>query len=287
VFEYGLSRYTGKTASVRAGGSATESRGSTVGCTVSILWSADAPARHPTAGLDDASGVVEDGRVRKLRIATITGVLIAAVLASMLHTGATSDPQAAAGTNGGPVRFAVVGDSLSAGRSRFLGNGLDDESWATYATGDGVEFAGGWARSGASPEMMAEHVRPVEDVDVLVILAGTNAVRLRKTLREETRSYRQIASVIRPRHVIISAIPPYRWQPRAAVEYNRDLEDLAASEGWTWADPWGFARRGSDWAAGVSVDGTHPANAEEYRLLGLQLRGIILRAVGRQPWAQG
>lgn len=225
--------------------------------------------------------------MRTLRIATITGVVVAAVLASMLQTGTTSDPQAAAGASGGPVRFAVVGDSLSAGRSRFLGNGLDDESWATYASGAGVAFVGGWARSGASPDVMAEHVRPVEDVDVLVILAGTNAVRLRKSLREETRSYRRIVSVIRPHHVVIAAIPPYRWQPRAAAEYNRGLEELAGSEGWTWADPWGFARRGSGWAPGASIDGTHPANAEEYRLLGLQLRGIILHAVGRQPWARG
>lgn len=76
--------------------------------------------------------------------------------------------------SGRAVRVAVVGDSLSAGRSRSLGNGLDDETWMTYADGDGIEFAGGWARAGARPEQMAAAVRPVGSTDVLVVLAGTN-----------------------------------------------------------------------------------------------------------------
>lgn len=224
--------------------------------------------------------------MRKLRTATITGAVVGSVVASMLQTGPMSDPEAAAGVSGGDIRFAVVGDSLSAGRSKFLGNGLDDETWATYAIGDELDFAGGWARSGATPELMAEHVKHVDDVDVLVILAGTNAVRVGEDLRDEAAAYRRVVSVIGPRHVVISAIPPYRWQPRAAIVYNEDLQELAEHEGWTWADPWGFARRGAGWVPGVSSDGTHPADADQYRLLGLQMRGIILRAVGRQPWAQ-
>ena len=177
------------------------------------------------------------------------------------------------------LRVAVVGDSLSAGRSGFLGNGLDDESWMTYAQGDGIEYAGGWARAGATPDAMAAAVRPVGDVDVLVILAGTNAVRLGKSLDEERSAYERIVETVGARKVIVADLPPYRWRPDAAATYRTALQQFVTDEGWTWADPWTFARSGSSWAAGVSTDGTHPAGAAEYQQLGGAFRSIIL-AVG-------
>ncbi|WP_181436830.1 MULTISPECIES: SGNH/GDSL hydrolase family protein [unclassified Curtobacterium] len=177
------------------------------------------------------------------------------------------------------LRVAVVGDSLSAGRSGFLGNGLDDESWMTYARGDGIEYAGGWARAGATPDAMAAAVRPVVDVDVLVILAGTNAVRVGKSLDEERSAYERIVETVGARKVIVADLPPYRWRPGAAATYRTALQQFVADEGWTWADPWTFARSGSSWAAGVSTDGTHPAGAAEYQQLGEAFRSIIL-AVG-------
>ncbi|MFS0730181.1 SGNH/GDSL hydrolase family protein [Curtobacterium sp. 1P10AnD] len=217
---------------------------------------------------------------------SIVGVLAALAFALSLVTVQRATLLAA--DDGGSVqnaRLAVVGDSLSAGTTKFLGNGLDDGTWIPSAVGDGVEFAGGWARSGATPQRMAENVRPVDDVDVLVILGGTNAVRLHKTLAEEASSYRRIVSVVRPREVLVAAIPPYAWQPSAAERYNRDLRLLAEAEGWSWGDPWSFARDGRRWKPGVSEDGTHPAGPEQYRSLGSSMRSLIDKVLSRTSGA--
>ena len=187
-----------------------------------------------------------------------------------------AEPRAAERAAAAPLRVAVVGDSLSAGRSRFLGNGLDDESWMHYAEGDGIEFAGGWARSGARPDQMAAAVKPVDDVDVLVILAGTNAVRTGKTMAEETTYYDRIASTIRAKTVVVSAIPPYRAHTAEALAYNTALRTFTQERGWTWGDPWGTARNGDRWVKGFSTDGMHPAGPAQYKVLGEALRRIIL-----------
>lgn len=224
--------------------------------------------------------------MRAPRLWSIVGVLAALAIALSLVT--VDRATLLAADDGGPVqstRLAVVGDSLSAGKTKFLGNGLDDGTWISSAVGQGVEFAGGWARSGATPERMAEHVRPVDDVDILVILAGTNAVRLHKTLAQEAASYRRIVSVVRPRQVLVSAIPPYAWQPTAAERYNRDLRRLAKAEGWSWGDPWSFARDGRQWKPGVSEDGTHPAGPEQYRALGSSMRSLIDEVLSRTSGA--
>lgn len=212
--------------------------------------------------------------MRVVRALLVLFVVLGALAASLISFDRPS-PLASGTEPARPLRLAVVGDSLSAGASRYLGNGLDDGTWITTVVGKDVEFVGGWARSGATPERMAEHVRPVADVDVLVILAGTNAVRLHRSLADEAASYRSIVETVRPRSVLVAAIPPYRWQPAAAVEYNRDLRELTREEGWAWGDPWGFARDGSGWVPGVSSDGTHPAGPAQYRRLGLAMRELI------------
>lgn len=210
-----------------------------------------------------------------LAIALLVALVVTGDLAPTLRR-PESTPQAADRAAPAPLRVAVVGDSLSAGRSHFSGNGLDDESWMTYAEGDGIEYVGGWARSGATPDQMAAAVRPISDVDVLVILAGTNAVRTGKTAADEAPAYEQIVDVVRPKRVIISRIPPYRFHAVGALRYNGDLRSFTESHGWSWADPWTIARDGDDWADGFSVDGTHPAGPAQYEMLGESFRRIIL-----------
>lgn len=186
-------------------------------------------------------------------------------------------PRAAAPSRApAPLRVAVVGDSLSAGRSMFLGNGLDDESWMTYAQGDGITFAGGWARAGATPADMAAAVQPIPDVDVVVVLAGTNAVRRGLTVAEQTAAYDHIVATVDADRVIVAAIPPYPRDGVAQRAYNRDLRVLVQDRGWSWADPWTSARSGQDWAQGFSVDGVHPAGPAQYAVLGEALREAVL-----------
>jgi hypothetical protein len=225
--------------------------------------------------------VAQNGSVRRiLAFGFVTGILVvSSIVIGLVPSLRESDdhsPQAAEPTSVSPLHVAIVGDSLSAGRSRLLANGLDDESWMTYAEGNGIEFVGGWAKSGSTPSEMADAVRPIEAVDVLVILAGTNAVRKGLSLEEEGSAYERIVSVVKPRRVIISSIPPYRWHAAAALQYNQDLRRFTEAQGWSWADPWAIARNGDDWAEGFSTDGTHPAGPAQYEVLGESFRRIIL-----------
>lgn len=200
---------------------------------------------------------------------------------------ASGSASGAASTSDGSedtVRTAVVGDSLSAGRSKFLGNGLDDKSWMTYAQGHGVQYVGGWARAGALPQEMAAAVQPVRDVDVLVILAGTNTVGRSATEPGDEASFRQIVKVIDPERVVISAIPPFGPNQLAALTYNRQLEQFAIDQGWTFTDPWGWARTGANgrnWKSGISADSVHPATPAGYEHLGDVLHATIV-SVGRR-----
>jgi hypothetical protein len=206
-------------------------------------------------------------------LAVLAGAFVI-VPASKVHE---PEPQAAEPPlSSQPLRVAIVGDSLTAGGSGFLGNGLDDEAWMSYADGGGIEYVGGWARAGATPEQMAQAVEPITDVDVLVILAGTNAVRLGESVMDESAAYRRIADTIRPDQVLVSSIPPYRAHAAAAIVYNEELRALVESEGWRWIDPWTAARDGDDWAPGFSVDGIHPAGPAQYGVLGESFRRLIL-----------
>lgn len=202
--------------------------------------------------------------------------------------GAASNPSPPTTTpTAGPIRVAVVGDSLSAGSSGFLGNGLDAGSWMTYAQGGRIEYAGGWAHAGATPEEMAAAVRPVGEVDVLVILAGTNAVRVGVSFSQERAAYDQIVKTIGPHRVIVSSIPPYVPNPSGGIRYNRELRQYVQSQGWDWFDAWQFARDGNGWKRGFSIDGVHPGAIAGYRALGRTLRWEILNQAGVEAGAEG
>lgn len=218
-------------------------------------------------------------RARLLGTAASVTAAALAVALSACSAPSTTAPRAEGGVapaaSADDLRVAVVGDSLSAGRSGFLGNGLDDESWMTYAQGDGVVFAGGWARAGATVEQMAAAVSPV-DADVLVLMGGTNDVRHGTRFAEAEASYESIIGTVGADRVLIAAIPPYQPAPEAAMDYEADLASWAYGEGYPLIDPWLFAR-GADgqWAPATSADGIHPT-AAGYERLGRELHELIL-----------
>ncbi|WP_209561220.1 SGNH/GDSL hydrolase family protein [Frigoribacterium sp. PvP032] len=229
--------------------------------------------------------------------AKIAGAALAAAGLALLATGCSapattasfgsapaSAPQAAASAVPGDhaadedrdaVRVAIVGDSLTAGGGRLLSDGLDANTWMTYARGDGVEWVGGYAKGGSTIQEQAAVVTPVADVDVLVLMSGTNDVRKGIGFAESAASYDAVVATIAPRHVVVAAIPPYDRSPAAAAVYQRALERHVLEKGWTWTDPWGFARDGLVFAAGTSPDGIHPTTAG-YQRLGESLRETIL-----------
>lgn len=183
------------------------------------------------------------------------------------------------GTTENPVRVAIVGDSLTAGGGRTIPEmGLDQNTWMTYAEGDGVNWVGGWAKGGTTVQIMADNVTPVRDVDTLVLMAGTNDVRLGFTFDQARSSYERIVAILKPEHVIIGAIPPYNRAPDRAADYERQLKGFALAEGWTFFDPWRFARDGKVYQAGISNDGIHPTTAG-YRIVGREYRDAILQSV--------
>ena len=192
---------------------------------------------------------------------------------------AAAAPGVAVAPATGGVRVAIVGDSLTAGGARLLSAGLTPDTWMTYAQGDGVDYVGGYAKGGSTVQEQAAEVRPVADVDVLVVMAGTNDVRLGVAFADSAPSYDAIVDTIRPKHVVVAAIPPYDRAPAAAARYESQLERYVADKGWTFTDPWGFARAGDLFAPGTSVDGIHPTTAG-YETLGHELRETILDVGG-------
>jgi len=177
----------------------------------------------------------------------------------------------------GDVRVAIVGDSLTAGGARLLSAGLDKNTWMAYAQGRGIAFVGGFAEGGTTVQYQASQVRPVSDVDVLVLMSGTNDVRLGYRFDRVEKYYRQIVDTIKPKHVIIGAIPPYDRNPDGAATYERALKAYVQHDtDWTFVDPWGFARDGRVYLGGVSNDGIHPTTSG-YRLLGANYRAAILK----------
>lgn len=197
---------------------------------------------------------------------------------------AAAAPGQTVASGSGGVRVAVVGDSLTAGGGRLLSEGLTADTWMTYAQGDGVDYVGGYAKGGSTVQEQAAAVRPVADVDVLVLMSGTNDVRLGLGFAESAASYDAIVDTIRPKHVVVAAIPPYDRNPAAAARYEAALERYVVDKGWTFTDPWGFARAGEVFAAGTSLDGIHPTTAG-YETLGHELRDVVLDVAGSRASA--
>ncbi|MET4051323.1 lysophospholipase L1-like esterase [Frigoribacterium sp. PvP054] len=197
---------------------------------------------------------------------------------------AAAAPGRAVASASGGVRVAVVGDSLTAGGGRLLSDGLTADTWMTYAQGDGVDYVGGYAKGGSTVQEQAAAVRPVADVDVLVLMSGTNDVRLGLGFAESAASYDAIVDTIRPKHVVVAAIPPYDRDPAAAARYEAELERYVVDEGWTFTDPWGFARAGEVYAPGTSLDGIHPTTAG-YETIGHELRDVVLDVAGARAGA--
>lgn len=157
--------------------------------------------------------------------------------------------------------MAAVGDSITdADSPDFAAGELGPQSWASYAVGDDVEFAGGWARWGALTAEMAENVEPV-DADVLVILAGTNDLAGPVNLPDIGENLVVIAANAEVETVVLSSVPPLDGLPEGPEELNAFYEGFAAEQGWTFVDSAEGIRDGDRFAPGMAYDGVHPTEA--------------------------
>lgn len=240
------------------------------------------------------------GRSRRALVLTVMSIATIIVLLALFwnqrHTGSRDDSagqqrqsgdQESTERPGGPSdapSFAVVGDSITEAGSPDI-NAADPgpASWTFYA-GDGApQFVGGWARSGATTADMAQNTTPMQ-ADCLVILAGTNDVARDVPFDVSAANLRSIAARAGVPTVIVSAIPPFDPDPRAATTYNEDLVSLAADEGWTFTDPMAGIRTGDRFTPSMTSDGIHPTN-EAARIIGADLKRAVIDATTsqRQP----
>lgn len=160
------------------------------------------------------------------------------------------------------TRFAVVGDSITEANSPDFSTGdFGDESWLFYVSDPQLEFSGGWARWGATTQEMTEHV-PDLDVDILVILAGTNDLSLGIDFSVTEANLDSIAAHAGDAEVVISSIPPLDHLPEEVIAYNQKLQSLSREQGWIWVDATKALRSDhGQFRTGLSYDGVHPSAA--------------------------
>jgi acyl-CoA thioesterase I len=176
------------------------------------------------------------------------------------------------------IRFAVVGDSLTAGDVPISGDSAPGRgSWVPFAEQDErLDFVGGWAVPGATTAAMVAGVRPV-DADVLVVMGGTNDVGTGVPWAVTQTNLEEIVRTAAVPTVLLSAIPPRDDSAERAVQTNRDLEQLAGSQGWGFVDPWADMSSDGTWIPGTSEDGIHPVE-EVATLVGQRLAAAVAAA---------
>ena len=170
---------------------------------------------------------------------------------------AVAPPQADASDN--TIAFAFAGDSLTSASSSWL-NQMDDPS---------LIKVGGYAKSGYTTEQVLANIQPVPDVDVLVIMLGTNDVHFGVSRSEVKSNIDQIVAKVGAPRVLISYIPPsdvtsskgINRQVNSAL-LNRYMLNVAYHRGWMMYDPWAPYRTSKNgWTPGASNDKVHPLPA--------------------------
>jgi lysophospholipase L1-like esterase len=192
---------------------------------------------------------------------------------SVDHPTASASPSAPASpgaTPADPVTFGVVGDSITA----WIGK--EDGSWTSYVGTDGVLFTGeGWARNGAPLALMEQNTHEL-DVDVLVVLGGTNDLASDSSTRARLGLVSRIVENSGVDRVVVSAVPPFDPDPALSTAWNRELEKYAAAEGYRFADSWAGSRTDTGaFVAAHTVDGIHPTPGAASRAAAVIREAVI------------
>lgn len=194
--------------------------------------------------------------------------LLAAIGVVVLLTGCAQDVAAPPAkpsvySESNPLRLAVIGDSNTNGFSGTWDAGVEQgNAYIRYTTDETIESVGGWANNGASSTFMAQMVTPIDDVDVLAIMIGTNNKTEGVTPEALVGDIDSAVATIAPRKVVILAIPPMEAAPAIPVSINEQLAGLADKRDWDYFDPW-QGLRGSDdkWESEYLRDGLHTTRA--------------------------
>ncbi|MGJ9402740.1 SGNH/GDSL hydrolase family protein [Arthrobacter sp. KK5.5] len=233
---------------------------------------------------------------RKLSVLLATAALLVLVAASFVflpgRSGSTAgdatprmaDPALAVAAGADVVRFAVVGDSITADHAyprdvarRVVGQ----RSWVNFAQGDATAFVGGWAVGGATTAQMADGASPIA-ADVLVMIAGTNDIHAGVPFVEIGSNLERIVETVGVPRVLVSSVPPRDAFAPRTLAYNAWLERFVSDHGWDWVDASAGLRSADPgrYAEGLAYDGVHPSRA------GAREIGTAIRAELReQPTA--
>jgi lysophospholipase L1-like esterase len=176
----------------------------------------------------------------------------------------------------GPIRLAVIGDSITSWAPPYAGERA--QSWVFSATSNAVPLVGGWARPGATIADMRAALGPVDDVDVLVVMAGTNDVYQGSDPAQRLADLDAMVATVGARVVIVSSTAPYGYDVALGAAWNSTLAAHADARGWHYVDPWALVRdAGGSWLPGADYgDGIHPSPASA-AIVGEALRGAILK----------
>ena len=192
--------------------------------------------------------------VKKLAVLAVGAALAASFGVGTL----VPTPHADAAGTGAPVRFAYVGDSITA----------DPPSWLHQMDDPTLVPAGGYAQSAKTTGQMLQAITPVPH-DVLVIMAGTNDVRFGITPATVVANLDQLVKKMGSTRVVIALTPPSDILNAKGINLrergynlNRALVNHAAKRGWLVGDPFSSFRRVTNgWVAGYSTDRMHPVPA--------------------------
>lgn len=223
--------------------------------TLSVVTAAAVAALAVTAGivlLPTGPGSADAAAVSSAPTATASASVDASAGSETRTAGSTGTAS--------PITLTFAGDSVT----------HRPHSWMRQLDDPTIRNVGGDAIDGAPTQEILDHARPV-DADVLVVMAGVNDVRDGDAPAGIESRIVQIAQRVGARHVVLSAIPPSNrtdYGPHhidrrvAGAELDRDLEQLAAEQGWEFVDPFSGSRAiDNAWAAGTTVDGVHPTDA--------------------------
>lgn len=195
-----------------------------------------------------------------------------AALAAALAFGAGSTinstpPEASASSE--VIHFATAGDSLT------INNTTENPMW--WRQWDSTTILktspGGYAKSGyTSAQVLAAIPADIPNADVLVIMLGTNDVRLGVANSTTLANFKKIADKVGAPRVVLAATPPsnittcagtYSDCATGQFGLNRAMSTFAYQNGWLFVDPW-FKMRQLDgnWTSKTyTYDYRHPTKA--------------------------
>lgn len=188
-------------------------------------------------------------------------ILTAALALSTLIGGVSAAVPTTAAAEDTTLTFATAGDSLTI---------YPDTWWQQWNDPSIVKTSpGGYASSGKTSEQVLEALRPLVplDADVLVLMLGTNDVRLGFTVAETLANLDAIVELVDAPSVLVTLTPPSDLTTTSCPTscrtgqfvLNRAIQSHAAKRGWLAADPWSSYRAMSQgWTPGASDDGRHP-----------------------------